>query len=171
MVTDHIGFVGRVLRNFGVPPAEIDDAVQHTFLVTISRLDDILPAAEKSFLFSAARHVAGHARRHLARRRTEPLGDREPVHDASPERALTKKRSWEMLQQILDGLPEEQREVFILFEFEDLTGPEIAQLLGVPGGTVASRLRRARERFKAEVVRLETPPAIPLHPRLRYSGA
>jgi RNA polymerase sigma-70 factor (ECF subfamily) len=158
IVNENIDFVSRVLLNLGVPAANIDDAVQQTFLVINQRLDDIVPAAEKSFLFTAARNVAWHARRSLALRRIEPLGKRELSHDESPERALTQKRARENLERILDLLPTEQRIVFILFEFEEFSGPEIAQMLGIPGGTVASRLRRARVVFRDEVRRLELGP-------------
>jgi RNA polymerase sigma-70 factor (ECF subfamily) len=47
------------------------------------------------------------------------------------------------------------RAVFTLYELEELKMNEIAELLGVPAGTVASRLRRAREHFEAQVARLQ----------------
>lgn len=157
LVNDYIGFVSRVLLNLGVPVSDIDDAVQQTFLVINQRLDDIAPAAEKSFLFTAARHVAWHARRSLARRRIEPLGNRVLATELSPESALTQKQARETLERILDLLPKEQRAVFILFEFEELSGREVAGMLGIPEGTVASRLRRARVTFRNEILRLEVP--------------
>jgi RNA polymerase sigma-70 factor (ECF subfamily) len=155
LVNRHIGFVERVLRNLGVPEADIDDAVQRTFIVVANRLDDIIPAAEKSFLFRSAKHVASHVRRSLARRRLEPIDDHILSHDESPERAVSQKRAREMLDDILSRLPDDLRFVFTLFEFEDLTVPEIAQMLEIPVGTAASRLRRAREHFKVELRRVE----------------
>jgi RNA polymerase sigma-70 factor (ECF subfamily) len=47
-------------------------------------------------------------------------------------------------------------EVFVLFEIEGLSSPEIAASLEIPLGTVASRLRRAREQFRRVVSRIET---------------
>lgn len=155
LVNRHIGFVERVLRNLGVPEADIDDAVQRTFIVVANRLDDIIPAAEKSFLFRSAKHVASHVRRSLARRRLEPIDDHVLSHDESPEQAVSQKRAREMLDDILSRLPDDLRFVFTLFEFEDLTVPEIAQMLEIPVGTAASRLRRAREHFKVELRRIE----------------
>lgn len=58
-----------------------------------------------------------------------------------------------MLDAVLATLTDERREVFVLYELEGLTGAEIAEHLGVPAGTVASRLRRARADFEAAVAR------------------
>jgi RNA polymerase sigma-70 factor (ECF subfamily) len=46
-------------------------------------------------------------------------------------------------------------EVFVLFEIEEMSSPEIASLLEIPLGTVASRLRRAREDFRNVFARIE----------------
>jgi RNA polymerase sigma-70 factor (ECF subfamily) len=52
-----------------------------------------------------------------------------------------------LLDRVLDGMPDDLRTVFVLFVLEGTSTPEIAALLGLPSGTVASRLRRAREAF------------------------
>lgn len=155
LVNRHMGFVERVLRNLGVPSADLDDAVQRTFIVVANRLDDIIPAAEKSFLFRAAKHVASHVRRSLARRRTEPLDEFLPSTQENPEQLISQKKARELLDQILARLPDDLRIVFTLYEFEDLTVPEIAELVEIPTGTAASRLRRAREHFQVEFRRVE----------------
>jgi len=59
-----------------------------------------------------------------------------------------------MLDAVLDSMPMEQRTVFVLFEFEELSVPEIALLVDAPLGTVSSRLRRARELFHAAADRV-----------------
>jgi RNA polymerase sigma-70 factor (ECF subfamily) len=59
-------------------------------------------------------------------------------------------------------MPEELRVVFVLYELEELSTPEIAELCELPLGTAASRLRRAREDFEQRVARLEA--------RRRFSG-
>jgi RNA polymerase sigma-70 factor (ECF subfamily) len=51
-------------------------------------------------------------------------------------------------------MPIELRVVFVLFELEEMTTAEIATLLEIPSGTVASRLRRARETFEDHVARV-----------------
>jgi RNA polymerase sigma-70 factor (ECF subfamily) len=59
-----------------------------------------------------------------------------------------------VLQEVLDQMPLELRAVFVLYEIEELTMAEIAEAVGIPPGTAASRLRRARESFHAIVRRL-----------------
>lgn len=59
-----------------------------------------------------------------------------------------------MLRRVLDALPVELRIVFVLYEIEEFTVPQIAETLGIPSGTVASRLRRGREQFRAIVRRM-----------------
>jgi RNA polymerase sigma-70 factor (ECF subfamily) len=156
LVRQHLGFVERVLRNMGVPDADLDDAVQRTFIVVANRLDDIVEGAEKSFLFRSAKHMASHVRRSASRHsRLEPLDDDVPTVQQSPEQLVSQKKARELLDELLDSMPEELRMVFSLYEFEGLRMPEIAEYLEIPTGTVASRLRRARKHFQAGVRRFE----------------
>jgi RNA polymerase sigma-70 factor (ECF subfamily) len=60
------------------------------------------------------------------------------------------------LNEILERLPEDLRTAFVLFEFEGLSVPEIANATNTKLGTVSSRLRRARELFQQGVKRLRT---------------
>jgi RNA polymerase sigma-70 factor (ECF subfamily) len=157
MVETHIDFVARVLRNSGTPHAEIDDEVQRTFIVAARRLDDIRPGAEKSFLFRIAFNLAAHARRTAARRR-EVAADQAPEQVerfATPEALTDQKRMRQLLDGVLDQMDETLRATFVLHEFEEMSTAEIAEVLGIPRGTVASRLRRARAEFRERVAALQ----------------
>jgi len=156
-VDSHIDFVARVLRNSGTPQAEVDDEVQRTFIVAARRLDDMRVGAEKSFLFRIALNLAAHARRTLARRR-EVSADQAPEQIerfATPEALTDQKRMRELLDRVLDQMDESLRATFVLHEFEEMSTSEIAELLGIPRGTVASRLRRARIEFRERVGAIE----------------
>lgn len=156
LVNQHLGFVERVLRNLGVSEADLDDAAQRTFIVVANRLDDIVEGAEKSFLFRSAKHMASHVRRSARRHsRLDPIDDELPSVQDSPEQLIAQKKARELLDELLEGMPEELRVVFTLYEFEGLKMPEIADYLEIPTGTVASRLRRARKHFQAGVRRFE----------------
>jgi RNA polymerase sigma-70 factor (ECF subfamily) len=70
------------------------------------------------------------------------------VDAADPEAILLRSEDRELLRQAVEGLPLEFREVVVLREMEGLSYKEIAELAGIPMGTVMSRLARARERLQ-----------------------
>jgi RNA polymerase sigma-70 factor (ECF subfamily) len=75
------------------------------------------------------------------------------TQEDSSHSAESRQRA-QVAETILAKLPETQRLVFVLFELEEMSGQDIAQLLGISVGTVRSRLRLAREAFSREVKRL-----------------
>jgi RNA polymerase sigma-70 factor (ECF subfamily) len=153
MVDEYIDFVARVLRNAGTPAAEIDDDVQRTFIAAARRLDDVRPGAERSFLLQTALYVAAHARRTMARRREVAAEEAPEQVDTAltPEQLTDRKRARQLLDRVLAQMDGDLRTVFVLYEFEELSMAEIADALGIPRGTVASRLRRARSDFRDRV--------------------
>ena len=154
MFEAHFALVWRSLRRLGVHPDSVDDATQEVFVVASRRLAAIERGKEKAFLLGTALRVASTARRTTARRRTDELDD--PVSDTlRPDELLERKRARELLDEIIADLPEDTRAIFVLFELEAMTMAEIAVVLELPPGTVASRLRRAREAFAAAVARHE----------------
>ncbi len=157
LVARHFDFVWRSLRRLGVRAADVDDAAQEVFVVAARRLDDIAADRERPFLFGTAARVAS-TRRRAARRRPEELAgaaDEHPHLDLDPEALAELAQARPLLQEILDTMSAEFRVVFVLAELEELSVREIASLVGVPLGTVSSRLRTAREKFRAGVKRLE----------------
>ena len=158
LLRTHFHAVWRAVRRFGVPSGSAEDAAQEVFIVLASKLDDVQEGKERQYLYAVAARVAANARRSSIHRHENP-GD-EPVFDAtSPlpdaERLLAQKRRRELLDRILDTLTQDLRTAFVLFELEDLSVPEIAEVLQIPTGTVASRLRRAREQFGATLSRTQ----------------
>jgi RNA polymerase sigma-70 factor (ECF subfamily) len=73
-----------------------------------------------------------------------------------PEELLDHQRAIDLMGRILDGMTLDLRTVFVLSELEGTTMPEVAALLEIPVGTAASRLRRAREAFRAAASELES---------------
>jgi RNA polymerase sigma-70 factor (ECF subfamily) len=148
--------VWRSLRRFGVPECDIDDACQRVFLIASRRLTDILPDSERAFLLRTALRVAKDFRRSRARRREADGLDLStlPGDVESPEELSDQKRARSILDGALEQLPMNLRTVFVLFEIEELTMLEIARVLEIPAGTVASRLRTARQLFRRTVAQL-----------------
>jgi len=157
LVRDNYAFIWRLLRRLGLPVGDADDAAQQVFLSVAQKLDAIQAGRERAFLYGVALHIAKRARRSVGRRREEPLEavDERELGAPSLERQLEQRQARRLLDQFLDQMPEDLRVVFVLFELEELTTSEIAGVCGIPIGTVASRLRRAREDFEARVARFE----------------
>jgi RNA polymerase sigma-70 factor (ECF subfamily) len=159
MVTQHHGKVWRSLRRLGVPESDTDDATQQVFMVAHRRLADIPPESELSFLLQTALRVAADYRRSRRRRREDETGEIPVLADtaANPEEVAERLRARALLDRVLEAMPEDMRCVFVLFELDELSTPEVAKVLHIPRGTVASRLRRAREIFREIVSRLSAP--------------
>jgi RNA polymerase sigma-70 factor (ECF subfamily) len=156
LVANHHGLVWRWLRRLGVWECDADDAAQQVFLAAHRRLAEIACGSERSFLLQTALRVAANWRRTRQRRREEAGPDVAELPDlaANPEELLDRRRARAMLDRALELLPMELRTVFVLFEIEELTMAEIATVAEIPAGTVASRLRRAREVFRENVTKL-----------------
>jgi RNA polymerase sigma-70 factor (ECF subfamily) len=157
LAEQHFEFIWRSLRRLGVPEPAVDDAAQQVFEVAARRLSELEVGREKSFLFKTALLVATEARRLAARDRSrgasievDSLLDPAP----SPEEAALVGEKRLLLDRALSALELEERSVFVLYEIEELPLRQIAELVGIPRGTVSSRLRRARASFHAEVKRL-----------------
>ena len=148
----------RTLRYLGVLDANAEDGAQKVMCVLARRLDEVEEGSERAFLFSTAMRVAATMRRSDRRRpRASSDEDVDTLAHSMPgtEELLDERRAHEMLRRVLEEMPVELRVVFVLFELEELTAPDIAAMLSIPVGTVASRLRRARETFQAIVRRMK----------------
>jgi RNA polymerase sigma-70 factor, ECF subfamily len=149
LVRAEIDFVWRQLRRLGLSPADADDATQQVFLVASRRREELVPGKERSFLYGTAVRVAANVRRSLQRRREVDEPGSEAALDAPlPDEVLERRRARALLDELLAQLPDELARVLVLTEVEQLTMAAIAELEGIPAGTVASRLRRARAAFR-----------------------
>jgi len=147
------GFVWRSMRRLGVAEGDVDDAVQKVFLVISERLATFPPARDRSFLFATCMRVAANERRGYSRRRSAGPAPLDALVSTAPSPEQT-TADRNMLDAVLEPLPIELRSVLVLFELEGMTSDEIAEMLELPTGTVASRLRRGRELAMASAKRL-----------------
>ena len=149
-------FVWRSARRLGVSALHLDDVVQEVFLVVHRRLAEFEARSSlKTWLFAITRRVVGDYRRSARRKPSEPIGNYEPEASASclADARLARDEDARLLYALLDELDEDKREVFVLAELEQMSGPEIAEALGDNVNTVYARLRAARAAFEAAVAR------------------
>jgi RNA polymerase sigma-70 factor (ECF subfamily) len=149
---DHADFVWRLLRNFGVEGAGLDDAFHEVFLVVYRRLGDYDGRASlPSWLFGITRNVVLHHRRSHARHQRRLTVAPEPSAGPQPDEVIAQLEARALIDRFLATLGEEHRIVFMLAELEGLRVPEIAEQLGVNLNTLYSRLNSARRRFASFV--------------------
>jgi RNA polymerase sigma-70 factor, ECF subfamily len=153
LVERHFDLASRIIRNLGIPDCDVDDLLQQAFSITANRMRDIDAGKERAFLIQTAVRLAASARRARALSREIPTGELPDVSDGrpTPEQLTDQARTMRVLDGVLTDMDLDLRTVFILYEVEELTMAEIATVLQIPAGTVASRLRRAREDFLSRV--------------------
>jgi len=156
----HADFVWRCLRRQGVPPVDESDAIQEVFLTVHRTLDTFQGRSSlPTWLFTICRSVARDRRQRAYRRRevaTVDLLGEDVDQRADAAARVEHNARLSRLESILAAMDPDLRELFVLYEIEDMTGEEISQALSLPLGTVYSRLQLARAAFKREVVRMET---------------
>lgn len=152
MFQAHHNVVWRTLRRYGLDPDAAADIGQQAFLVALERVHDIWDGSERAFLIGTALRLARASRRKTARHQLDEQSER---HAASWESAEQRTAFLELVDIVLSSLEPNLVEVFILHDIEGFSAPEIGEALEIPVGTVASRLRRGREEFRALSRRLE----------------
>lgn len=123
------------------------DLIQKTFTACLEKVDGLRDAASfRSFLFGVARFELLHHYRRKHRRETDLDTAQDSVCDLdpSPSRIVAKKQEERLLLEGLRRIPVDLQIVLELVYWEQLSSVEIAEVIGVPQGTVKSRVRRAR---------------------------
>jgi len=154
----HNARIYRVARAILRRDDEAEDVMQDAYVRAYEHLGSFRGEARFStWLTRIAVHEA-LARTRRARR-FAPLDEHQEEshvvsseHTSRPDQQLLEHELGELLDRAIDGLPEEFRLVFVLRVIEDLSGADTAEALGLPEQTVKTRLFRARERIKRELL-------------------
>lgn len=152
LVGEHFDYVWRLLRRLGLSPSDADDAAQEVFMVGLAKWRSIEVGRERAFFYGCALNKARHVRSERNRTARHEM-DTEALACPLPslDDLIDQKKAALLLDRVLDTLNDDQRRIFVLFEIEQLTLSEAAELLQIPTGTAASRLRLARERVRNQV--------------------
>jgi RNA polymerase sigma-70 factor (ECF subfamily) len=139
----------RIARAVLHDPEDADDAAQDAFLAALTKLDryDPLRPFGPWFLRIVA-NAATDRRRRRAVRRTEPLDPQLAAGSGRPDADAERRAFGERLLRALAELPTRRRLAVVLFDVEGYAHAEIAEILGVPEGTVRSDVFHARRRLR-----------------------
>jgi RNA polymerase sigma factor (sigma-70 family) len=141
LVRRHASMVWGVSRRL-LDHHDAEDAFQATFLVLVRKAADVPGNAVANWLYGVARQTAVRVRATAAKR-----GQRETQVVNMPEPTVPEVRDADLqavLDEELSRLPDHYRGVLVLCDLEEMTRREAARQLGIPEGSVASRLARAR---------------------------
>jgi RNA polymerase sigma-70 factor (ECF subfamily) len=146
---DHAASVGRLLRKCGVLTDELDDAVQEVFLVA-HRRGGYEPGAALPFTWLgeiAVRVAFAYRRKRRARavEHVDPPALRRAPSYRTPIQDLEAGELVRLMQAALEALAPEKRDVFVACEIDGRSCEAVARDLGIPIGTVYSRLHAARK--------------------------
>ena len=153
----HLDAAYNLARWLARPPLDADDLVQDAIMRAYRAFDSVRGDDVKPWLLSIVRNCFFTAARQIHRKATVPLPDDQEIPpgdqvftagDPNPEAALLQAEQSRRLNAMIAALPEEFREVLVLREMEDMSYRDIAQIAGIPIGTVMSRLARARALLK-----------------------
>jgi RNA polymerase sigma-70 factor (ECF subfamily) len=155
---EHVDFVWRNLRRLGVHASEVEDRTQEVFVVAHRRFDEFEDRGHgpRAWLFQIALRVASDARRHRRRHPEDPDGgDATSKASVDPPQAdaIARREAISQLDSALETIDVGRRAVLVLHEIEEMTAPEIAQVLTIPLNTVYSRLRVARVELEEALTR------------------
>lgn len=152
LYAEHAPFVARVLTRLTGSGAHVDDLLQETFVVAFRKRASFAGrSTPRTWIYGIAvrlglRHGRGLGR--FARLRARLYREPAPPPHPAPDQDCDRERKRAALYGALQKLPFKQREVFVLYELEELECPEIASLLEIPVGTVWTRLHHARRKFR-----------------------
>jgi RNA polymerase sigma-70 factor, ECF subfamily len=159
MYDAHVDFVWRNLRRLGVSQTDVDDKTQEVFVIAHRRFADFEERGHgpRAWLFQIVLRIASDARRHRRRHPIDPDGglaqERESIAPPQAD-ALQRREQLDFLDRALATIEVGRRAVLLLHEIEEMTAPEIADVMGIPLNTVYSRLRVARGELEEAVEQL-----------------
>ena len=153
----HAAFVWRVLRRHGVPERELEDACQEVFLVVHRRLPEFEARSSlRTWIYGIAVRIAlALRRRAFMRRELLVTGPEEMSSAFDLVDSYARREAQEWLKHALAELPRAKREVFVLYELEEMTIAETAAALGIPENTALYRLYGARKSIGAALRKRE----------------
>jgi RNA polymerase sigma-70 factor (ECF subfamily) len=148
----HLDTVYRVARHLGVDRWNAEDLVQETYLRAFAGFSGHVGPSTRAWLVTICYNLARSEGRRRARRVVEHLATVEDPDSAGPgdsdvNREVLARLDREVVVHALSTLSEEQRLAIVLMDLAGHSASEVAQMLGVPRGTVLARVHRGHRRL------------------------
>ncbi len=142
----------RWCARLGGPKVDAEDAAHDVMITVLTRMHTLRnPDDFPAWVFGVTRRtLAWHRRKAWIRRWVPGLEPEGVAPGAGPEQSVAASEIGRRVQEVLERMPAELREVLVLCELEERPDEAVAQILEIPVGTVKSRLRRARRQFALE---------------------
>lgn len=156
-IMPHMNAAYNLARWMSRSDSDAQDVVQESYLRAFKYFDGFRGGDSRAWLLRIVRNVFYDWLKYNRRQETSEPFDEE-THGAIDEtrgsdgRLLLEKADHELLHKAIAGLPLEFREILVLRELEGFSYNEISQLANIPLGTVMSRLARARERLRTQLI-------------------
>ena len=147
LFSEHAPFVLRVMRHLGVAQADLNDQSQEVFVAVFQGLAGFEGrSSERTWIYGICVRVASNYRRRAYVRRERAVSEPPEQSSATDQHAeLEQARGAAELGRLLDCLDADKREVFVLYEIEELPMKDVAAACDCPLQTAYSRLRAARK--------------------------
>jgi RNA polymerase sigma-70 factor (ECF subfamily) len=142
------------VRWFGVPARDVEDVTQNVFLAVYNALPRFDWSRRMKPWLNTIAYRTARDYLNARKNRSERLSDSEEFNPSDPAsedregRVVGRRDARNELNAILQSLDENDRELLLLSDLDELPVREIAEAQGLPEGTVATRVRRARQRFE-----------------------
>jgi len=154
---ENAAYVWRTLRHLGIGESDIEDVCQEVFVTVHRKLQGFEGRSSlRTWLYGICLRVASDHRRRAYVRRELPTA--EPAVDAAAPTQfddLARNEARQVLLALLDRLDEDKRAVIVLYELEELTMKEVAEIVGCPLQTAYSRLHAGRKILSDAAERLQ----------------
>lgn len=152
MILPHLNSAHNLARWMTRNDQDAQDVVQESYMRAFRFFDGYRGGDGKSWLLEVVRNTCFTFQRREIRKSTAVVFDEAAhspsVHQPNAEEALVDAGNRQILRRCIEGLPEPFREVLVMRELEEMSYRQIAEVIGVPPGTVMSRLSRARKRLE-----------------------
>ena len=152
------GIACSILKN----EEDIEDALQNSYMYVAKSIKNLKnPESFEGWLSTIVRH---ECQKYIAKRKrisdvfASVLSSKKHEllsSETVPYELIEKRTVYEAVRRMVDSLPEDKRACIVLYYFEQISLPEIAQILGIPEGTVKSRLYSARKILEKEFKKLQ----------------